>query len=110
MITALSSLYHLWKLKLSGEPSEWDMTDGHMDVLARSAPNLQSISIAFEQRLEDSNVRKIYLTHATLLSLVQHCRQLAEIELPMDLSQADDSAEKPVGFASSVGQGCVLPC
>ncbi|KAG9030119.1 hypothetical protein FRB95_004308 [Tulasnella sp. JGI-2019a] len=95
--TALSSLCRLRKLKLDGILTKWDMADGDMDVLARSVPRLQSISITFVQAFGLT----IPLTHATILSLVQHCRQLTEIELPMDLSRADDSEEKPVGFTPS---------
>ncbi|KAG9006402.1 hypothetical protein FRB94_000712 [Tulasnella sp. JGI-2019a] len=100
MIRALSSLCHLRKLKLGGGTSKWDITDSDMNVLARSVPNLQSISITLEQTLIYEKVQ-IPLTHATLLSVVQHCRQLNEIELPMDLSGVDGSKEKPVGFMPS---------
>ncbi|KAG8990764.1 hypothetical protein FRB94_000711 [Tulasnella sp. JGI-2019a] len=101
IITALSSLCRLRKLKLSGETSEWDMTDSHMNALARSAPNLRSISITFERRSYSRTEKKIHITRATLLSLVQHCRQLVEIELPMDLSNADVPRKKLVGFTPS---------
>ncbi|KAG8990763.1 hypothetical protein FRB93_003027 [Tulasnella sp. JGI-2019a] len=100
IITTLSSLCHLRKLKLTGETSRWDVTDGDMDVLARSVLNLQSISITLKQTLSYRKDR-VPLTHATLISLVQYCRQLNSIELPMDLSRADDSKEKPVDFGPS---------
>ncbi|KAG8990768.1 hypothetical protein FRB93_003032 [Tulasnella sp. JGI-2019a] len=109
IIRALSSLCHLRKLKLNGDISQWDVRDGDMDVLARSVPNLQSISITLRQNLSYRKGR-IPLTHATLLSLVQHCRQLIEIELPMDLSQVDDSSEKPIGFTPSMTVTSLIFC
>ncbi|KAG8990771.1 hypothetical protein FRB93_003035 [Tulasnella sp. JGI-2019a] len=100
IIRALASLCHLRKLKITGGTSEWDMADGDMDILARSVSNLQSISITLKQTLGYGK-DKIPLTHTSLLSFVQHCRQLTSIELSLDLSHVDDCREKSASFPSS---------
>lgn len=82
-IEAFAALPHLRVLELSGSAQAMEVSDGDVDLLARSRPELQILTLDIELEEGGSGCR---LTASSLFSLARNCPSLTELTLRLDLS------------------------